>query len=88
MLLIGSHAREVGVLILGHRPPQAHVEEIDVAAYRIEWRAQLMAHRAQERCLRPVRGLRIVGEPPFAQCTEEHLLGNLPLQVERSVRRA
>ena len=57
VLLIGFHAREVGVLSLGHGSAQAHVEDIDVAADRIEWRAQLVAHRAEERRLRPVRGL-------------------------------
>ena len=57
VLLIGSHAREVGVLFLCNGPPQAHVEKIDVAANRVEWRAQLVAHRAEKRRLRPVRRL-------------------------------
>jgi hypothetical protein len=34
------------------------------------------------------RGFGILGETAFAQCTEEHLFGNVPLQLERSVRRA
>ena len=57
MLLIGFHAREIGVLAFCHRPAQAHVEQVDVAADRVEWRAQLVAHRAEERCLRLVRRL-------------------------------
>ena len=88
VLLIGSHAREIGVLFFRHGPAQAHVEKIDIAAYRVERRAQLVAHRAEERRLRPVRGLGIVGQTAFAQRTEEHLLGNLPLKIERLIVRA
>ncbi len=79
VLLIGFDPREVGALIIGHGPPQSQVEELDIAAYRIEWRAQLVAHRAEKRRVRTVRGLGIVGETAFAQCTEEQLLGDLPL---------
>ena len=57
MLLIRLYAREIGVLLLGDGSAQSHVEELDVAADGIEWRAQLVAHRAEERCLRLVGGL-------------------------------
>ena len=55
VLLIGFHAREVGVLILGHRPAQTHVEQIDVAPDGVERRSQLMAHRGEKCGLGHVR---------------------------------
>ena len=55
--MIRFHARECGVLFFGYRPAQAHVEKLDIPAYRVEWRAQLVAHCAEERRLRLVRGL-------------------------------
>jgi len=86
--LIGFDAREIDALLVGHGPAQSQVEELDVTTYCIEWRAQLVAHGAEERCLRPVRGIGIVGETALAQGTEDTLLGNLPLKVAGGVGRA
>src|SRR5438552_15417771 len=57
VLLIRLYAREIGVLLLGDGSAQSHVEELDVAGDGIEWRAHVVAHRAEERCLRFVGSL-------------------------------
>jgi hypothetical protein len=55
----GGDPVEVTPLGVRHRPGQPEVEQLGVAEHRVERGAQLVAHRRQERALRPTGRLRL-----------------------------
>ena len=59
--LASLDAREVGLLRVGERSAQLHLQHVDVTSDRVEWSPQLVTHDREELCLRSVG--RVSGGP-------------------------
>src|ERR1051326_122315 len=55
MLLAAADSREIRSLLVGHRSGDTHVDQLRVAADRVQRRAQLVAHRREELGFRATR---------------------------------
>src|SRR5690242_7390210 len=86
MLLAVPNPREVRTLLLGNGAGHAHIEEIGVAADRVQWRAQLVAHRRQKLRLRSTG--RLCGGQP-RRVARGTIFGGFSLrEVARHLRKA